>query len=265
MIREIQYIKYNEPRGAGYYKIGLSCNGEYKNAQPGQFVMLRFLSNSATLLRRPFSIHNLIEFDGRITGLEILIKVVGNFTRALAASRAGDPIDILGPLGKGFTCREDVDHVFMVSGGIGVAPMPFLAKRLNSLRKKTSQCVGFIGGRNETDILCQPEFGDRIKELTVSTEDGTRGVKGMITGPLENALEQTTPDMIYACGPMPMLRAVATLARKYGVPCEVSIETMMACGFGACMGCAVESKASPQKYLHACKDGPVFDAFLLFG
>jgi dihydroorotate dehydrogenase electron transfer subunit len=243
----------------GYFRMRIACDQVYQDAVPGQFVMVRLVGQASPLLRRPFSIHDLIMEGERVTGFDILYKVIGAGTEALSMSRAGDIVDVLGPLGRGFSTRGDLDHVHMMAGGIGVAPFVFLANHLMRQGLSSSQITLFVGGRSCGDLLCLEIFERLGIHVKATTDDGTAGKRCLITQPLGEALRLQKPEMLFACGPMPMLREVMAISRKDGIPCQVSIETMMACGMGACLGCAVEKRDSREKYLHACMDGPVFE------
>ncbi len=260
MFQERVKVLWNTLECSGYYRIGMQSNPGYSRAKPGQFVMVRFPDEVTPLLRRPFSIHRLILHQGRTAGIELLYKVVGTGTEKLSLSRKGDGLDLLGPLGTHFKIPENTRRVFIVAGGIGVAPMFFLSATLEKAGVDLTESRIFIGGRSRDDLLCMNDFisvGMRTVHLT--TEDGSAGLRDLVTTPLERAVAERAPDRIYACGPLPMIRAVAKIARRYRAPCQVSIESLMACGLGACLGCAVEG-ADPGKYLHACIDGPVFEA-----
>ena len=245
------------------YKIGLGTSDRYQTAVPGQFIMLRPGDHVYPLLRRPFSIHQLIIRDAEFQGIELLYKVVGNATEKLSQLRPGDQVDILGPLGNGFHVAGHVQHVIIVAGGIGVAPMPFLATHLLAKSIAPSQCKVFIGGRTKDDLLCHEDFSNLGIAVHTTTDDGSTGDQCLVTDPVEIEISSSTPDIIFACGPMPMLSCVIGIAEKCGVECQVSIETMMACGMGACLGCAVESRKEPDRYLHTCLNGPVFKADML--
>jgi dihydroorotate dehydrogenase electron transfer subunit len=253
-------VVWNRSQGPGYYRMGVLCDGDIGEADPGQFLMVRLEGQQTPLLRRPFSIHQVIAEKGRIKGFEILYKVVGDGTTLLARARQGDGIDVLGPLGKSFTMHPGHNTIFCVAGGIGVAPFLFLAARMSTAGFDMSGVSLFLGGRTENDLLCVEDFSALGLSPTLTTEDGSRGKQGLITGPLEKAISTSCPDMLYACGPLPMLREVMAIAADHGLPCQVSIETIMACGMGACLGCAVKDKRRPDAYRHACVDGPVFDA-----
>ena len=244
----------------GYFRVRIACNQVYQDAVPGQFVMIRLVGQTSPLLRRPFSIHDLVMEGERVTGFDILYKIIGIGTETLSMSRAGDMVDVLGPLGRGFFTRGDFRHVHMVAGGIGVAPLVFLANHLMRQGLSGSQITLFIGGRSCGDLLCLEIFERLGIQLKITTDDGSAGNQCLVTQPLAETLRQQKPEILFACGPMPMLREVVAISRKDGIPCQVSIETMMACGMGACLGCAVEKRDSKEKYLHACMDGPVFEA-----
>lgn len=250
----------NDRIGVSYGRISLQCTRHYSIAKPGQFVMLRVENGADPLLRRPFSIHRMLVQKGHIAGIEILYKIVGSCTRRIAALKPGDRVDMLGPLGNGFTISANLKRVFIAGGGIGAAPLLFLASALHSMKNGPAGCTFFLGGRSKNDLLCVNEFADLGMTLHVSTEDGSAGKKGVLTFPLEAAIQEKRPDMIFACGPMGMLVRIAGIAEKYKTPCQISIETVMACGMGACLGCAIKGKTPEAEYLHACLDGPVFDA-----
>ncbi len=264
MRQEKARILWNTLECSDYYRMGLQCGDGYREAGPGQFVMVRLPDSMNPLLRRPFSLHRLVETKTRFGGIELLYKVVGTGTTKLSRLPAGETIDILGPLGNCFTIPETVHRAFVVAGGIGVAPMYFLTRSLGRKGVDLSACMVFIGGRSKGDLLCMNDFFsvgmDRIR---IATEDGSFGEQDRITGPLGRAVADGKPDIIYACGPLPMLKAAADIAAQHGIPCQVSVETMMACGMGACLGCAMPSRENPDRFLHACTDGPVFAATAL--
>ena len=259
MFQQQVKVLYNEQVGRTYYKIGLTCSEYYSMAKAGQFIMLRFAGQSQPLLRRPFSIHNLIITNGEIKGLDVLYKVVGKGTAILARQKPGDIVDILGPLGSGFLIPRQLKRIYFVAGGIGVAPLVFLASQLDRRGADLSICRAFIGGRNQEDLLCRDDFIRLGLSVQTTTDDGSDGDQCLVTHPVEEVVDEHPPDIIVACGPMEMLACIVGITEKYRVPCQVSIETRMACGMGACLGCAVEGRNQPDHYLHACLDGPVFN------
>ncbi len=221
-------------------------------ARPGQFVMVRTGDGLDPLLRRPFSVHQV----GAGGLVRILFKVIGKGTRALASMESGMRFDLLGPVGHGFAIADGCQHV-LVGGGIGIAPLLFLAG--NILEKNNPSLVRvLLGARTKDEIFTMKgDFESLGLEVDAITEDGSLGKQGLITD-LMVELQQKKPIMVYGCGPYPMLRAVAGACRKNNWKCQVSLETMMACGLAACLGCAV-LRADMKGYVHACKDGPVFD------
>ena len=259
MVQQSAKVLWNSSLGSAYYKIGLECRRGTSRLKPGQFVMLRVSNASDPLLRRPFSVHRLIESGGRVTGIEILYKVVGKGTHLLAATKADDSLDMLGPLGSAFLLPEHTRRIFIVAGGIGIAPMVFLAEHLLKRGVAAGDIAVFVGGRTSDDLLCLDDF-DRLGIVSrTSTDDGSAGDHCLVTLPVELALNGRQPDVIYACGPQEMLKCVSALAESRGIACQVSIEARMACGMGACLGCAVPVRDAPGRYVHACLDGPVFD------
>lgn len=263
MYQENVQVMWNKKVGPSYYRIGLTCHEGYATAKPGQFIMLRFPQQTLPFLRRPFSIHKLINANGLIDGLEILYKVVGEGTQKLSTCRQGDVIDILGPLGTGFSFLDHFKRIAIVGGGIGVAPLLFLTLFLQKEGLDLSKCTLFLGARSKADILCTDDFLRLGMKMHITTDDGSAGDQCFVTHPLETEMEKGRADVIYACGPLEMLKCVVGISKKHRVPCQVSVETMMACGMGACLGCAVEKKDDLNRYLHACMDGPVFDADVL--
>jgi len=262
MIQEKARILANNPSAPGYYTMRLDCSGTFGAARPGQFVMLTTGTGSRPLLRRPFSIHRLGPAGTGRTAVEILYKVVGEGTALMARMTEGGAVDILGPLGQGFAIRESDRRIYLAAGGIGTAPMLFL---LETLRRNAADghYQVFLGGRSRNDLLCRAAFERLADRVHCTTDDGSEGAHCFLTSPLDEEAHRRPPDAIMACGPMDMLACVAGIAERLHIPCQVSIESAMACGMGACLGCAVPAAGSEGRYYHVCKDGPVFDARLL--
>jgi len=222
-------------------------------AEAGQFVMIRSGNSQDPLLRRPFSLHQ-TSSDGHI---QIYFKDVGRGTNILAHTRVGEVLDVFGPLGRGF--RIDKDRpACLVGGGLGIAPMLFLAKKIASLSTDHSRDLIVLGGRSREDV--EPLVDD-FKEfglaLHCATDDGSYGIKGFVTEIVKS--EELKPGtVVYACGPDNMLEALHELCRTRGFDCQVSVESVMACGMGACLGCNIDAAAGG--YVHVCIDGPVFNA-----
>jgi dihydroorotate dehydrogenase electron transfer subunit len=252
----------------GYFRMRMTAPLELLSALPGQFLMLKVSDAIDPLLRRPFGFFDVGSFTAEYAGCgtqcytEILYKVVGKGTKMLSALHHGDLLDLLAPLGKGFDAGPAGEEKILVGGGVGLAPLYYLAKELVGRGEKVRL---FAGGRNRDDILCITEFERLGVETYVSTDDGTLGESGLVTQVLERHLAATGM-RIFACGPTPMLKAVALMAKSHSVPCQVSMEAYMACGVGACLGCVMKganhSEETPD-YRCVCKDGPVFDSFEL--
>jgi len=228
-------------------------------AQPGQFVMVKVPDAFVPLLRRPFSVHRPLVEGGEVIGFELLYKVVGQGTRVMSEMKAGDVLDVLGPLGKGFSYSKGVNQAFLVAGGVGVASLYYLAQRLSE--DSAAAMTIFLGGCSAADILCEKEFRAMGALVRITTEDCSLGEMGLVTPVVEKTINSDgKPDMIFACGPQPMLKAVGDIAAAHCVPCQLSLESAMACGFGVCLGCAVEKTSADGGYFHVCKEGPVFDS-----
>jgi dihydroorotate dehydrogenase electron transfer subunit len=260
MIQATATVLQNEILAADYGRISLSCGGPFAHSKPGQFVMLGFPDSIHPLLRRPFSIHRLITADGRCQGIDLLYKTVGPATRQLSRLRAGEPVSLLGPLGNAFQIASGTRRIYLAAGGVGVAPMVFLLEWLRAMQPLPPACRLFLGGRSREDLLCADEIERLGTPVVLTTDDGSCGDQCLVTHPLEEAIRRDPPDLVLACGPKAMLACVLGIVRACSIPCQVSIETMMACGMGACLGCAVSGRQEHSRYLHACLDGPVFHA-----
>lgn len=247
----------------GYFTMTLSCDDIAKAAQPGQFVMVRTGLSNHPLLRRPFSVHDVFKGNHGKKFLSILYNVVGHGTKKMSLCLAGDALQVLGPLGKGFLPDSDAKQNILVAGGIGIAPLVFFARRLAKDFSPQS-CSVILGAKTKNDILCLEFLEEMGVSVQIATENGSLGKKGLVTDLLEDEIRKAAGLRISACGPMPMLKAVAKMARLAQIPCQVSIESIMACGMGACLGCAVPKIGDQNKYFHACTDGPVFDASRLW-
>ena len=214
---------------------------------PGQFVQVRVDGSPSTYLRRPISIHDV---DFRQNEITLLVQQVGEGTKHLAAAGNGDTINMVLPLGNGFTLPQQGESVLLVGGGIGIAPLYYFAKILNG---KGIRPTLLLGGKSESDLLRLADY-QNFGETFVTTEDGSLGEKGFVT--MHSVWQQKLFDKIYVCGPKPMMKAVAKLAAGKGAWCEVSLENLMACGLGACL-CCVEDTVDGN--VCVCKEGPVFN------
>ena len=244
---------YNKKITQQYFHLAFRASAVAREAQPGQFLSLKITDGDELLLRRPFSIHRLNN-----SCIEVLYAVVGKATEALAQKKAGEYLDVIGPLGNGFTLLPITYHLppILVAGGMGVAPLMFLAEKLRDAQRKT---LVLIGAKTKSHILCEKEFQKLGCDVKIATDDGSRGFKGKVTGLLKDLLSTVgyRQSAIYACGPRPMLKEISRISKKGKIPAQISLEEHMACGIGACLGCAVKTKEGFQR---VCKDGPVFDA-----
>jgi dihydroorotate dehydrogenase electron transfer subunit len=223
-----------------------------QEAKPGQFVMIRVRSGLDPLLRRPFSICAVTE-----ELFLVLYRVVGKGTSLMTELRPGEKLWVLGPLGKGFVVPKKTGSRLLVGGGIGVAPLVFFAQF------HREQNLTFMSGfRSAQDILSPKAITGEERGLLIATDDGTQGHHGLVTDLLDAALAKDSRNrVVYACGPKPMLKKVAEMTLALKVPCQVSLEANMACGLGACQGCAVKASSKTGKsYFSVCQEGPVFDA-----
>ncbi len=260
MIQQQATIRFNTQVAPDCFHLGIACDGELLKAVPGQFVMVQVGNRNTALLRRPFSISGRMRgSEHEAEGIELLIKVVGQGTRYLSHLAVGDCVNLLGPLGHGFRMAPDHKTIYLAAGGIGIAPIRFLANELIAAGVAPLDCHLFLGGRSQMDLLCREDFKSLGISVAVTTDDGSDGDQCLITDPLEIAIQERRPDIVYACGPRGMLACIAGIAQRRQVRCQVSIETMMACGMGVCLGCAVESRQQQDSYLHACIHGPVFN------
>lgn len=214
---------------------------------PGQFVQVRVDDSPSTYLRRPISIHDVNPDENEIC---LLVQMVGEGTRHLGALDLGERLNLVFPLGNGYTLPEKDESVLLVGGGIGIAPLYYLGQRILSCAAKPSF---LLGGKKASDLVRLDAF-QSVGETLVTTEDGSLGEKGMVT--MHSVWKERSFDKIYVCGPKPMMKAVADIAKKNDVWCEVSLEHMMACGLGACL-CCVEDTVDGN--LCVCKEGPVFN------
>ena len=259
-------ILSNQEISPGYFRMRILAPGFAMAAQPGQFVMLRPELALPTMLRRPFGIFRVGCLPPECDGLppreflEILYKVVGRGTRILSELHKGDRVELLGPLGNGFDLGEPGRIKILVGGGIGLVPLFMLGQALIA-RGDTVRLL--MGGRTRDDILAVTEFERSGVETYVSTDDGSLGEEGLVTQVLERKLSKYKQVEIFACGPMPMLHAVAAICDRHRAPLQVSLEAHMACGVGACLGCVVKGAGHSEQnphYLCTCKAGPVFPA-----
>ena len=259
-------ILHNREIAPGYFRMAILAPGYPQQALPGQFIMLRVQANSQPLLRRPFGIFKTGTLPAECSGMperefvELVYKVVGIGTQLMSTLQRGDEVELLGPLGQGFTLDKTATEHLLVGGGIGLVPLFMLAE---TLCRRGDRVRLLVGGRSRDDILAITEFERLGVETYVATDDGSLGEEGLVTAVLERKLNKYPQAAVYACGPTLMLNAVRSICHRQQVALQVSLEALMACGVGACLGCVVpghqHSEDDPD-YLCTCRQGPVFDA-----
>jgi dihydroorotate dehydrogenase electron transfer subunit len=234
----------NRPAGGGCFS--LTFEWPMVDARPGQFVMLRVSEQMDPLLRRPMSIASQ---NGDMAS--IIFKPVGSGTRMLSHLKLDDELDVIGPFGNSFRQPDSDGEVVLVGGGVGIPPLLFFAER-----NRGTNITVIIGGATINDILSAEEFADSGAKVIITTEDGSMGSRGVVTGALKKlkTVKEGSARLI-ACGPPGMLKAVDRLAVKFGIEGQLSLEETMGCGFGVCLGCMVETGNGRKR---VCEEGPVF-------
>jgi dihydroorotate dehydrogenase electron transfer subunit len=221
-----------------------------RDAKPGQFVQIRVSDSRGPLLRRPFSIHKINK-----DSLTFIYHIVGTGTQILSEAQKGIALDIIGPLGNGFSIDKNKTAV-LIAGGCGSAPLYCLEEEL---KKNNIESHFFMGATTQSLLLCGSDFAKIGTKLYISTDDGSCGEKCTVSALYSSYIKTLDPGkcVIYTCGPKAMMKAVSEIAEKNGIPCQASLEEYMACGIGACLGCVVETVNGNKR---VCKDGPVFDS-----
>jgi dihydroorotate dehydrogenase electron transfer subunit len=255
----ISYQKLNDK----IFRLGFFAPEIVKNARPGNFVHLRVGDRNSPLLRRAFSIFDL---DLKVDRFDILFKVVGPGTEILSRKSTGDSLDLLGPLGNGFEIPKEDESPVLVAGGMGVAPLMSLAFYLVKNRKIEPEKISFLyGERTRSGFVCLEDLRELGIKTHLATEDKSEGFEGMVTELFlrnlkDGSFSKDAP--IFSCGPHPMMKTMSELSKKHDLFCQLSLESHMPCGLGACWGCVVKTNgdSSDSNYKRICKDGPIFDA-----
>lgn len=230
-----------------YFVIRLQGGDEVKDILPGQFVQLRVDNSDSTFLRRPISVYNI---DKESNSFDLLIKIVGKGTETLAALEKGSYLSVIYPLGNSFTLPEQGEKVLLVGGGVGVAPLYMAGKFL----KERDIDIEYVLGYRSSEHIVDLDAFTSVADVNITTEDASAGEKGFVID--HSRFQKQDYSRIYCCGPDPMMKAVAGLARQNKVHCEVSLENLMACGIGVCL-CCIEDTVHGN--LCACTEGPVFN------
>ncbi len=252
----------NRRMSPDYNVLSLAAPEIARITEPGQFVMVKTTPGLDPLLRRPFSVFEVLrDGGGQPLGISLLNKRVGIGTEHLYAVEPGARVSCLGPLGQPFVPVSPPDQAWMVAGGVGLAPFVTLAV---ALARRGTPMTLFYGARSGNELYCADLFTRLGARLFLTTEDGSEGERGRVTDPLRRALAglvRGSAATIYACGPTPMMRAVAALGREADAPVFVSLEPVMGCGMGGCYSCVVRVRTGGEsKFVRSCLEGPVFDA-----
>ena len=241
--------------GGDYYELAVE-NAFKKPWKAGQFAMISVHGAGDPFLKRPFSLYR--ETPPTKTcprgELRFLIKEVGKGTKLYRHLAIGTPIDLIGPLGTGFEAPAKGSRAVLVGGGIGIPPLVALG---NSETMQGTEITALIGGRSQDDLLALERFDAFSTDVRLATEDGSKGHRGRVTELLKTLIDEANePLHVYACGPEGMLKAVGALAEEAGLPCSLSLEAHMGCGYGVCLGCVVEDRDG--NFVRVCREGPVF-------
>jgi dihydroorotate dehydrogenase electron transfer subunit len=256
-------VTWNRPLSSDYNVLALAAPAIAAAAAPGQFVMVKAGPGFDPLLRRPFSVFEILrDATGAPTGLTILSKRIGVSTALLYDKAQGQRVDCLGPLGRPFTVVDPPTDAWMVAGGVGLAPFATLAQ---ALRARGVTSTLFYGARRGAELFYLDFFRALDVELVLTTEDGSAGERGRVVAPLDRRLAARAPSspvMLYVCGPEGMLAATARTAMKYSRPCQVSVERIMGCGLGGCYSCVIPMRDDHGGFHHvrSCLSGPVLSA-----
>lgn len=242
----------NQQVGEQLWEIEILAPSVAKECKAGQFLHLKVDDQNNPLLRRPISIYDVDLNAGKIV---LLYKLVGLGTNLISLKHAGETIDLMGPLGHGFSVSSAYKNILLVGGGVGIAPLLYLGRTLKSLG---SAVTVLHGAANRNQLVSGERFNRLGIDYLPATLDGSAGYHGLVTGLMAEKLTSGKIDYIYCCGPEPMMAAVAAYAEQTGIPGEVSLEEYMACGVGACLGCARKLKSRAETYVKVCQDGPVF-------
>lgn len=263
-------ITENVPVARDTYRLRFQAPDLARAIRPGQFLMVRLPSTSDPLLGRPFALYDtVLDGQGQPAAVEVVYLVVGKMTAKLAKTRAGDTLEVWGPLGNGFAELSGLDHVGLVAGGIGQTPFLAYVRQLlgqrgygGAVRRRGAQRVSlYYGVRTAELAACVDDFRAAGAQVHLSSDDGTLGFRGYVTQLLE---QHAPPQHLVGCGPEPMMKGLAALAARWLVPCHLSLETPMACGVGICFSCVTRIKtAEGWDYRRVCVEGPVFDASCL--
>jgi dihydroorotate dehydrogenase electron transfer subunit len=255
--------------GEHYHSLTIVAPEIGEVVKPGQFVNIRCGTNQSNILRRPFSVYRVHKRGGWASTIEVVFDIRGPGTEFLSTLRGHSNVDLIGPLGRGFTLPRRRAHCLLIGGGIGATPLFFLA---DELRNDGHRVDTILGARNSGLLLNAIEARRLASVAITTTEDGSMGEQGMVTDVLDEAVERCATEVIYACGPHPMLAALSDFCIDRRIPIQVAVEELMACGYGVCMTCVMPLHKKPKKdepmngevvYARSCTEGPVFNGALV--
>lgn len=249
MTKRIDFLDISDYKhlSKDFFILELQSEKSLPELKPGQFAEIKVEGSPETFLRRPFSIHDV---DIHLKKIKILVQKAGKGTEALSRLKIGDRLNVIYPLGNSFSLPEPEKKALLVGGGCGIAPLMFLAKYLKDNGIQPDILIGF---RNSDRVIEYDEYA-QTGNLFLATEDGSKGFKGMVTD--HPVLQGKLYDIVYCCGPEPMMKSVSGICSRNGTDCEVSLENLMGCGIGACLCCIVETSKGN---VCTCTDGPVFN------
>ena len=259
-VDECAEITFHREVAPDHHLVRFAASSIARNAEPGQFLQIRVSDEFTPFLRRPMSI---ADADPDAGTVDVLYRAGGGGTTRLTHRRPGECLPILGPLGHPFELPSDSEtRVVLVGGGVGMPPLHFAARRLGADRVMVIQ-----GAQTSSLVLYRDEFREMGVQTSITTNDGSEGIRGIVTDALVKEFDATNGQLeVLCCGPMPMMEAVAQITLQRDIPCQVSLEERMACGFGICMGCAVDLRGRDDGgFALVCVDGPVFRAGEAFG
>jgi dihydroorotate dehydrogenase electron transfer subunit len=255
----------NTKISGGHFLLSINLPESFQTPMPGQFVMVREKGRLDPLLGRPFSMYNFERIDNTVI-IEILYKVVGKETSLLSLLNNDVILEIYGPYGSAFNVNTNVKKVVLICGGIGIAPLTFLASHYQRHKDTRSiELICYLGATGAAKLVGIERIKALCQDVFISTDDGSMGYNGFVTDMFSRniASYDSKNATIYACGPRPMLKKLSEMISIHLLPCQVSLEERMACGVGACLGCSIETQDREGKnaYKRVCKDGPVFDIY----
>jgi dihydroorotate dehydrogenase electron transfer subunit len=248
--------------GEHYHSLTIVAPEIGEQVAPGQFVSVRCPEGSSNILRRPFSVYRVHKRGGWASTIEIVFDVRGPGTAFLSSLRTHAALDLVGPLGRGFSLPKTRAHCLLVGGGIGAAPLFFLA---DELRNEGHRVDCILGARSGRYLLNAIDVRRLASVYRITTEDGSTGERGVVTDVLEETMNRCSTDVVYSCGPHPMLAAVSRICTRNSISVQVAVEELMACGFGVCMTCVMPVvqhrnwKDESVVYVRSCTEGPVLD------